>query len=120
VLALRPEPEDLHVVPEAERERVRRLAPRTISLLDAVPAIRAYAFSVVAPGGVILAHRHHNRYVTALLTLQSDDAVIAVAGERAPLCAGELLIFDYTLVHETVNRGAIPRIALLMLLDNRA
>jgi len=120
VLALQPEEEDLHVVPEEVRERCRRLAPRTVQLMAPIAGIRAYAFSVVSPGATIGAHRHRNAYVTALLTLQSQDAYITIAGERADFHEGEIIVFDYTLLHETINHGAVERIALLMLLDNRA
>ncbi len=119
VLALEPEDEDLDVVPPDVRAQGRRLAPRTIALVSAVVGIRAYAFSVLAPHRSIGAHRHHNRYVTALLTLQSEDAYLEVADQRASLKEGELLVFDYTLPHATYNHGAVDRIALLMLLPNR-
>jgi len=120
VLPLLPEAEDRSLISLEVSRRARELAPRTVAAVEGVANIQAYAISVLTAGGKIRAHHHHNRYVTATLCLQSgSESYISVAGERRDFRDGELLIFDYTLSHEVVNRGSEDRIVLLMLLDNR-
>ena len=121
VLPLMPEEEDRRIIPEEICRQSRRLAPRTIQLVESVPKLKAYAFSVLRPQGHIRPHRHTNPYVTASLCLQSGgESYIIVDGQRRDYRDGEIIIFDYTRTHEVVNRGNDDRIVLLISVDNRA
>ena len=123
VLPIRPEDEDRAVFPEDTLEKCRALAPRTIAIVERsipTPTIHAYAFSALRPGGFIRPHTHENPYVTASLCLDGGlGASIIVEGERRDYIDGELLIFDYRLVHEVIHNGDKPRVVLLMLLEDR-
>lgn len=119
VLPLLPEEEDRNVIQASEIEAARTHAPNTCKLLDSIEGIHAYAFSSLAPNATIKAHQHHNPYVTAMLSLQAAGEVyIENDGERRYFKEGELLVFDYTLVHQVVNNSDTERIVLLILMDN--
>ena len=119
VLPIKPEPEDVPNVPQSFIDWSRKLAPKTVALLDSIPGVIAYAFSALAPSAHIAPHRHENPYVTAMLCLKADGEVYIVnGGERKVIVEEETLVFDYTLTHEVVNNGSVERIVLLVLLEN--
>ena len=119
VLPIKPELEDIANVPKELIDWSRQLSPQTVSILEQMPGVIAYAFSALAPGGVIAAHQHENPYVTAMFCLQAEGDVYMVnGGERRAIVEGEMLIFDYTMMHEVVNNGSQERIVLLVLMEN--
>ena len=119
-LPLMPEEEDRPFVPEQICQRGRALAPHTVRLVEELPSLRGFAFSLLRPRCRIRPHRHDNAYVTASLCLQSGGrSYICVDGEKRDYQEGEIIIFDYRLTHEIVNQGDDDRIALLVLLDVR-
>jgi len=120
VLPLLVEPEDKTVMSDTLCQKNRRHTAATCAMLDAIPTIKAYAFSTLQPGGHILPHHHDNPFVTAMLCLQDGgDAFIRVNTEQKYFAQGEVIIFDYTQIHEVKNNGHEDRIVLLMLLENR-
>lgn len=121
VLPLLPEDEDRGVFPEGALEESRALAKRTVAIVErSAPTIAAYAFSALRPGGFIRAHTHNNAYVTASLCLDGGSgASIVVDGQRRDYVDGEMIIFDYRLVHEVVHKGDRARVVLLLLLEDR-
>lgn len=120
VLPLWTEPEDSGRFPPDLCTSCRALTPRTTAIVESVPGILACMFSMVAPGGRILPHRHHNPFLTVSLCLQSGgDSFIVVGRDRTDYRDGELIVFDYRQMHEVVNRGHADRIALLLLVENR-
>lgn len=120
VLALRPEPEDLGVIPESICSANRTLMPRTTEILDAVPNLQAFAVSLLVPGGHIRLHTHKNHFVTAVLCLQGGEGShISVSGKRRDFLDGEVIVFDYRQAHEIFNDGDQDRIAMLLLFENR-
>ncbi|NRB37250.1 MAG: aspartyl/asparaginyl beta-hydroxylase domain-containing protein [Pseudomonadales bacterium] len=120
VLPLCVEPEDDGVMSESLCQKNRLQAVQTCAIMQGLPAIKAYAFSLLQPDGHILPHSHDNAFVTAMLCLQDGgNAFIRVNGEVQYFRTGELIIFDYSQLHEVQNNGFKDRIVLLMLLENR-
>lgn len=120
VLPLLPEEEDKTFVDEVELQKLRTLVPKTVSILKHKPFLKAYAFSLLEPGGHINPHRHLNPYVTASLCLEDGgNSYIRVENEKRRYKTGEILIFDYTMEHEVFNNGRNDRLVLLMLLENK-
>lgn len=114
------EPEDRGVFPDEVCEKNRRLAPLTVSLVEALGPVEACSFSLLAPGGAIAKHRHDRPFATAALCLDGgENARIRVAGVWRSYINGEWIIFDYTKPHEVTNDGPRARIVLLVLLDLR-
>lgn len=120
VLPLKPEEEDKNFISDTALEETRKLAPKTVSLLDKYN-LHAYAFSVLKPGGHILPHRHSNPYVTASVCLSDGgNSYIKVNKDEKRYISNEVIIFDYTQLHEIYNQGNEDRLVLLLLLDNRS
>lgn len=120
VLPLMPEVEDREVIPKSVVQKSRQLAPKTVQLVECLPNIHAYAFSILKPGGHIRLHQHENPFVTATLCLQTDGhSYIKVAQECQDFREGEFIIFDYRLLHEVLNDAKGDRIVLLILLDKK-
>lgn len=117
VFPLLPEPEDRLLYSDAVCARCRAAAPRAVDRAGSIPGVRGYAYSSLAAGARIGAHRHSQPHVTAALCLQGgDSSSIEVGGERRLFVDGEWTVFDYTLVHEITNDGVLDRIVLLVLL----
>lgn len=96
-----------------------KLCPVTASLLKTVPGypvFRDAMFSILAPGGEIAPHRDvANIYLTAHLGLHTPPGgFMEVAGSVRPWRRGEFLVFDSSYEHRAVNRGASPRVVLLI------
>ena len=118
ILPLMVQDEDRCVVSDESCAAFRRFAPQTVKLAAGIPALRAYAFSLVEPYGRIKAHRHRNPFVSASLCLQGGGhSEIVVDGDRREFHDGEIVIFDYRRLHEVVNHGDKPRIALIVALE---
>jgi aspartyl/asparaginyl beta-hydroxylase (cupin superfamily) len=116
VLPLLPEPEDRAVVPGWAKNRL--VAPRTVEILEREPAVKAYSFSYLRPGGHIRPHRHDNPFVTAIITLHGGpDCYMKADGERRDFREDEIIVFDYRRVHEARNDGPVSWLALLLLFD---
>lgn len=119
VLPLLPEPEDAPVFPPAIVQDAQSKAPKTFQLLNGITGIDAFMLSALAPKATIGVHQHENPFVTAMLTLQcKGEAYILNNGERRDFVEGEIIVFDYTMMHEVVNNSDEERIVLLMLLEN--
>ncbi len=117
-LPLMLEKEDWDVVHPETQQAARRLVPHTVRLVEAIPRLRAYAFSLVEPNGQIKAHKHSNPFVSVSLCLQGGGhSHIIVDGERREFRDGEAIVFDYRRVHEVVNRGDKQRIAFIIAIE---
>ncbi len=120
VLPLIPEAEDKNVVADVLYEEARRLSPQTTERLLQIPYVVAFAYSRLVPGKHIAPHEHWNPYLVAILCLEGAEGChIIVGGERRDFHDGEMLVFDYTLTHESKNEGTAPRHALLVVMDPR-
>jgi quercetin dioxygenase-like cupin family protein len=119
-LPLKVEREDEVVTPAGFCQANCARTPRSAAVLLAEPGVLACAFSAVAPGGRIAAHRHENPNVTGALCLDDGGGSFMVAdGERQDYRTGEWIVFDYRALHEVVNEGPGIRLVLLVLLRNR-
>lgn len=96
--------------------------PRTSAALESVPLLRIrghgpeVCFSVLAPGTHILPHHGvtNVRAVVHLPLVIPDECVLTVHGEPHAWQPGRCVAFDDTYLHEAWNRGAAPRVVLLM------
>jgi beta-hydroxylase len=121
VLPLKTEPEDQIVISDELCLKNRKVAPRTVELLESIHSVQAYSFSFLSSGGRIKPHRHQNPFVTASLCLQSgENSYMFVDGEQRNFQDGEFLVFDYRRLHEVANEGSSERISLLILLELRS
>lgn len=94
-----------------------QLCPRTVALLQAVPAIKIATFAELPAGGRVASHRDPYagwmRYHLGLRTPGDGRCWIAVDGERHEWCDGGAMLFDETHVHWAVNDGDRARLILL-------
>jgi len=121
ILPLVPEAEDQDLIPAEVCARARELAPIATARCSAVPYVVAFAFSRLVPGKHIALHTHWNPYLSGILTLDDGGANshILVDGQRHDFVDGDLMLFDYTLPHESKNEGERDRIVMLMIIDRR-
>ncbi len=121
ILPLVPEAEDAHLIPAEVYARARALAPIATARCSAIAYVVAFAFSRLVAGTHIAQHAHWNPYLTGILTLDDGGANshIVVAGQRHDFVDGDLMLFDYTLPHESKNEGEGDRIVMLMIIDRR-
>jgi hypothetical protein len=121
VLPLVLEEEDRNFINDLESKKLQDIVPATFSLLSQIPSIKAFAYSQLQPHSIIAAHKHSNPFVTASFCLSCEPAscYIKVNDEIRFFEEKELIIFDYTQMHEVVNNGNLARVVLLMLLENR-
>jgi len=97
------------------------LAPKTMALLDQVPAMNMALFACLNPGKKI--NNHHDpfaftvRYSLGLSTPNSDKSGLIVNGEDYKWADGESIIFDETYMHCAYNETDIPRIILMTDVD---
>lgn len=120
VLPMRVEPDDRPIFGDDACAKNRTLAPRTVTLIEALGPPEAYSFSSLAAGATIAEHRHHRPLATASLSLSGGKlATIRVGNETRSYVDGGWLIFDYTQPHEVINGGSEPRIVLLVLVEPR-
>ncbi len=118
VVSLIPEPEDRTETVEELSRTARDLAPLTTRLVSDIGYVVSFAYSRIGPGGHIPSHEHWNPNVVAALCLQGGGhSHIVVGGERQDFQDGEIVVFDYTLPHESHNEGEIERLVLLMVIS---
>ena len=97
------------------------LAPKTMALLDQVPAMNMALFACLNPGKKI--NNHHDpfaftvRYSLGLSTPNSDKSGLIVNGEDYKWADGDSIIFDETYMHCAYNETDVPRIILMTDVD---
>jgi beta-hydroxylase len=90
--------------------------PRTVELIESVPAISAAMFAALPPGGKLGAHRDPYagslRYHLGLVTPNAPACYMLVDGEPYYWRDGEGVIFDETFIHFVENKSEQTRIIL--------
>jgi beta-hydroxylase len=94
----------------------RALCPRTLELLDQVPAVRAAMFVRMAPKSRLPVHRDpfagSLRFHLGLATPNSDKCRITVDGQAYWWKDGEGVLFDETFLHKAENETDQDRFIL--------
>ncbi|HLX29453.1 MAG TPA: aspartyl/asparaginyl beta-hydroxylase domain-containing protein [Casimicrobiaceae bacterium] len=94
----------------------RVLCPRTVALVESIPAVNAAMFALLPPGSRLGAHRDpfagSLRYHLGLVTPNADTCRIVVDGEAYSWRDGEPVMFDETFIHTAENRSDVTRIIL--------
>jgi beta-hydroxylase len=92
------------------------LCPKTVALVQSIPAINAAMFALLPPGSKLGAHRDpfagSLRYHLGLVTPNADTCRIVVDGEAYAWRDGEPVMFDETFIHTAENRSDVTRIIL--------
>ncbi len=90
--------------------------PRTTELIESIPGIFTAGFSRLNPRTHIRAHRGGPEGVLRLHLplLAPEGCEFRVEDEIRPWREGEAFVFDDCLEHEAWNRGASPRVVLLL------
>ena len=92
------------------------LCPKTVALVQSIPAVNAAMFALLPPGSKLGAHRDpfagSLRYHLGLVTPNSDRCRIIVDGEPYAWRDGEPVMFDETFIHTAENRSDVARIIL--------
>lgn len=93
----------------------KQFAPKTCQIMDAIPGICTYAFSIFEPGVEVEDHfAEEYENLRGHLTLTSNpEAKIIIEGEEREWVPGELMVFDHTLNHHSYNKGNTNRAVLL-------
>lgn len=93
------------------------LCPRTVALLNGIPAVKGAMFALLSPNSYLNPHRDpfagSIRYHLGLVTANSDACFIDVDGERYWWKDGEAVLFDETYIHSVENNTDVTRIILL-------
>ncbi|MFO1314647.1 MAG: aspartyl/asparaginyl beta-hydroxylase domain-containing protein [Burkholderiales bacterium] len=101
---------------DAPLESARALCPRTVALVEAIPAINGAMFALLPAGGDLGRHRDpfagSLRYHLGLRTPNSDACRIVVDGQSYAWRDGEAVMFDETYVHWAENRTDQDRLIL--------
>lgn len=96
----------------------KQLCPKTLELLDKIPAVKGAMFTMLPPGARLGKHRDPYagslRYHLGLVTPNSDDCYISVDGERYSWRDGEAVMFDETYIHYAENKTDKNRIILFL------
>lgn len=106
---------------DSELPSARELAPKTMALIDQVPAMNLALFACLNPGKKI--NNHHDpfaytlRYSLGLSTPNSDDCGLVVNGEDYKWQDGDSILFDETYFHKAYNNTDKPRIILMTDVD---
>lgn len=94
----------------------RRLCPKTCTLLDQIPSVKAAMFASLPPGSRLTKHRDpyagSMRYHLGLVTPADPACSIVVDGESYYWRDGEGVVFDETFIHHAANKTEKPRIVL--------
>ena len=94
------------------------LTPKTLALLDQIPAIKGAMFTMLPPGARLQRHRDPYggslRYHLGLVTPNSDDCFIEVDGIKYSWRDGEAVMFDETYIHYAHNQTDQNRIILFV------
>jgi beta-hydroxylase len=92
------------------------LCPKTVALVQSIPAVNAAMFALLPPGSKLGAHRDpfagSLRYHLGLVTPNADTCRIVVDGEAYAWRDGEPVMFDETFIHTAENRSDVTRIIL--------
>ena len=93
------------------------LCPKTVELLNSIPAVKGAMFALLDPRSNLNPHRDpfagSMRYHLGLVTPNSDACFISVDGERYFWKDGEAVLFDETYIHFVENNTDETRIILL-------
>jgi beta-hydroxylase len=93
------------------------LCPKTVELLNGIPAVKGAMFALLDPHSHLNPHRDpfagSMRYHLGLVTPNSDACFISVDGERYFWKDGEAVLFDETYIHFVENNTDETRIILL-------
>lgn len=88
--------------------------PKTIEILKQVPTIHAAMFTLLPPGGRLVAHRDPYagslRYHLGLVTPNDDKCRIYIDDNMYSWRDGEDVVFDETYIHWAVNESDTDRI----------
>lgn len=94
------------------------LCPKTVEILNAIPAVKGGMFTMLPPGTRLGGHRDpyagSYRYHLGLVTPNSEDCYILVDGEKYWWKDGEAVMFDETFIHSAENRTDDNRIILFL------
>ena len=92
------------------------LCPKTVALVQSIPAVNAAMFALLPPGSKLGAHRDpfagSLRYHLGLVTPNADTCRSVVDGEAYAWRDGEPVMFDETFIHTAENRSDVTRIIL--------
>jgi beta-hydroxylase len=95
-----------------------QLCPKTLALLNQLPAVKGAMFTMLPPGARLGKHRDPYagslRYHLGLVTPNSDDCYISVDGEKYSWRDGEAVMFDETYIHHAENKTDQNRIILFL------
>lgn len=95
----------------------RRLCPRTVQLIEQVPALNAAMFSLLPPGATLSLHSDplacSLRYHLGLQTPGVPECFICVDGESLVWRDGQDFVFDETFPHHARNGSDAPRLILM-------
>lgn len=93
----------------------KKLAPVTSGILDSVPGIHTYGFSIMEPGCEIHPHVGYTSEVLRghLALYCNPQASLKVGDEVKTWREGEVFVFDDTTLHSAWNRGKTNRVVLL-------
>ena len=90
--------------------------PKTVELIESVPAVHAAMFAALPPGGKLGAHRDPYagslRYHLGLVTPNAPCCYMLVDGEPYYWRDGEGVVFDETYIHFVENKSDLTRIIL--------
>lgn len=118
VLPLLVEPEDEGVFYPSIVNICRGYVPELCAMVDKIPNLRAFALSVIQPGGELKTHTHDNPFASASICLSGGKgAMIEVGSATKCLVDGDISVFDYRIPHRVVNHGCSARVALIIAVD---
>jgi beta-hydroxylase len=94
------------------------LCPETTRLVEGAPGLTTAGFSWLEPGTHIKPHVGYTKAVLrchlGLIVPDRDACQLRVGAETQSWEEGRCLLFDDTTEHEAWNRGAAPRVVLLL------
>lgn len=95
----------------------QRTCPKTIELLNRIPAVNGAMFSILPPGGQLTRHLDpvacSLRYHLGLDTPNDDRCYISIDDRKYSWRDGEPLLFDVTFLHFAHNDADKPRVILM-------
>ncbi len=94
----------------------KSLCPKTLSLVERIPCVKAAMFALMSPRSKLMPHRDPFagalRYHLALVTPKVGNCWLELDGERYVWREGEGVLFDPTFIHHAANETDEPRIIL--------